>query len=167
MNNSIKTEAAPEYVIKKPTLTISDDDIIAKALGILESRITATAYNITSPEDTKSYLKIKMGEYEQEVFSVIFLNTLNYIIECDEMFYGTVNTASVYPREIIKKALKLNASAIIIAHNHPSGNPEPSDADERITIRIKEACELMDITLLDHIIIGNPGLVSLAERGLV
>ncbi len=89
------------------------------------------------------------------------------MIKFEELFRGTIDSASVYPREVVKKALEHNAAALIIAHNHPSGVAEPSTADERITIRLKEALGLVDIRLLDHFIIGNGETVSLAERGII
>ena len=104
---------------------------------------------------------------QHEAFAVMFLNNQHQIIKFEVMFNGTVNSATVYPREVIKRALELNAAAIILAHNHPSGNPEQSQSDEAITQKIKDACNLVDINLLDHIIIGAKESVSLAERGLI
>ena len=122
---------------------------------------------ITSPQDTRSYLKVQLGHLEHEVFAVLFLDNRHQIIHFEKLFRGTIDGCSVYSREVVKLALQHNAAALIIAHNHPSGVPEPSNADEKITHRLKEALALVDIRLLDHIIIGAGNSVSLAERGII
>jgi len=122
---------------------------------------------ISSPDDTRSYLKVQLGHLEHEVFAVLLLDNRHQIIHFEKLFRGTIDGATVYPREVVKLALKNNAAAIIISHNHPSGVPEPSEADNRITSRIKDACALVDIRLLDHVIIGAGNSVSLAERGII
>jgi DNA repair protein RadC len=122
---------------------------------------------LSSPEMTRSYLMSKLANYEQEVFSCIYLDNRHQVIEYEELFFGTIDGASVYPREVVKRCLYHNAAAVIFAHNHPSGVAEPSQADERITIRLKESLALVDIRVLDHIIIGGADTVSLAERGLL
>ncbi|HHQ4313282.1 TPA: RadC family protein [Serratia fonticola] len=140
------------------------DKIINKAREILTQRLYHSE-SLLSPTDTESFLALKLGEREQEVFSVIFLNNLNQVIQYQEMFFGTIRETSVYPREIARKALKLNASAIICSHNHPSGNPEPSNADRAITNRIREVMDLVEVQLLDHIVVGGGKTMSFAERG--
>ena len=104
---------------------------------------------------------------QHEVFVGIFLDNRHRMITYKELFRGTIDGASVYPREVVKEALAVNATAMIIAHNHPSGVAEPSKADENITLRLKEALGFMDIRLLDHLIIGCDEIVSLAERGVI
>lgn len=141
--------------------------IIKRALKILESRMTYESNTFSSPEDTRNYLRLKLGEREREVFSVLYLTNKHQLISYEELFLGTVDGASIYVREIVKLGLALNAAAIVCAHNHPSGICEPSHADELITQRIKEACELVDIRLLDHLVVSTTDSVSLAERGLV
>lgn len=141
--------------------------IIKRALKILESRLTYETDIFTSPGDTKNYLRLKLGNQEREVFAVLYLNNRNQLISYEELFMGTIDGASVHVREIVKLGLSLNAAAIICAHNHPSGICEPSHADEVITQRIKEACSLMDIKLLDHLIVSATNSVSLAERGII
>ena len=121
----------------------------------------------TSPEDTKNYLRLKLGSREREVFAVMYLSNRNQLISYEELFLGTIDGSSVYVREIVKLGLALNAAAIICAHNHPSGVCEPSHADEMITKRIKDACALMEIRVLDHLIVSGTDAVSLAERGLL
>ena len=141
--------------------------IIRRALKILESRITYETDFFTSPTETKNYLRLKLGGNEREVFAVLYLSNRNQLISCEELFHGTIDGATVYPREVVKLGLSLNAAAIICAHNHPSGVCEPSHSDEMITKRIKEACALMDIKVLDHLIVSGTDTVSLAERGLL
>ena len=141
--------------------------IIRRALKILEARMTYETEFFTSPADTKHYLRLKLGGNEREVFAVLYLNNRHQLISYEELFFGTIDGASVHVREIVKQGLKLNAAAIILAHNHPSGTCEPSRADETITRRIKEACALMEIRVLDHLIVSATDSVSMAERGLL
>ena len=141
--------------------------IIRRALKILESRMTYETNFFTSPEDTKNYLRLKLGGNEREVFAVLYLSNRNQLISYEELFFGTIDGSTVHVREIVKLGLSLNAAAITCAHNHPSGVCEPSHADEMITKRIKDACALMDIRLLDHLIVSGTNSVSLAERGLI
>jgi DNA repair protein RadC len=123
--------------------------------------------SLASPKATRDYLSARLRDLEHEVFCCLYLDKRHRLIHCEELFRGTIDGASVHPREIVKLALQRNSAAVIIAHNHPSGVPEPSQADEFITQRVKEALALVDIRLLDHIIIGDGATVSLAERGLV
>ncbi len=142
--------------------------LISEAITILENRAKYTEnLVVTSPDDTKNFLRLKLGSLEHEVFSVMFLDNRHQLIEYKELFRGTIDGASVYPREVVKEALQLNAAALIIAHNHPSGVCEPSSADESMTRRVKEACSLMDIRLLDHLVVSGESSVSFAERGLL
>ena len=104
---------------------------------------------------------------EQEVFAALFLDNKNRVIIYEELFYGTIDSASVYPRIVAQKALQYNAAAVIVAHNHPSGVAEPSRGDESITLRLKEALALVEVQLLDHIVVGDGKCVSLAERGVI
>jgi DNA repair protein RadC len=121
---------------------------------------------LCSPHQTRNYLSAQLQNCSQEVFACLFLDNRNRVISFDKMFYGTIDGASVYPREVVKLALKKNAAAVIFAHNHPSGVAEPSGADEHITRKLVEALALVDIRVLDHIIVGD-SLVSFAERGLL
>ncbi len=122
---------------------------------------------LTSPTDTRDYLAAQLGHYRHEVFSCLFLDNRNRVLSFDEMFSGTIDGASVHPREVVKRALKHNAAAVILAHNHPSGVAEPSSADRSITRRLGDALALVDIRLLDHLVIGDGETVSFAERGLL
>lgn len=122
---------------------------------------------LTDPKTTRDYLLAQLRAYPHEVFACLFLNNRHHVISFDKMFNGTIDGASVYPREIVKRALGHNAAAIIFAHNHPSGVAEPSSADITLTRRLKTALELVDIRVLDHFVIGNNEAVSFAERGLL
>ncbi len=122
---------------------------------------------IRSPADTEAFLLSRLGHLGHERFCCLYLDNRHRVLTFDELFRGTIDGTSVYPREVVKEALHVNAAALIIAHNHPSGVAEPSNADERITQRLKAALDLVDIRLLDHLIIGAGHSVSLAGRGLL
>ncbi len=121
---------------------------------------------ITDATKVRDYLKSKLRDYDHEVFACLFLDNRHRIIKYEEMFTGTIDGASVYPREVVKRVLAHNAAAIILAHNHPSGVAEPSESDKRITQRLKDALNLVDVRVLDHFIVGDE-VVSFAERGLL
>lgn len=122
---------------------------------------------LSSPAQVRDYLLASMRTRSYEVFVCLFLDTRNQIIACEEMFRGTVNQTSVHPREVTRRALLLNASGLIVAHNHPSGAADVSAADERLTRQLKSALSLVDIVLLDHLIVAGARVVSLAEHGLL
>jgi len=122
---------------------------------------------IRNPADTEAFLQARMRHLDHELFCCLFLDNRHRVLRFDELFRGTIDGTSVYPREVVKEALAVNAAAVILAHNHPSGVAEPSQADERITKRLKSALELVDIRLLDHLIIGDGSATSLARRGLI
>jgi DNA repair protein RadC len=122
---------------------------------------------IRSPDDTRAFLQAKMRHLGHELFCCLYLDNRHRVLRFDEMFRGTIDGTSVYPREVVKEALVVNAAAVILAHNHPSGVAEPSQADERITQRLKSALELVDIRLLDHLIVGDGQTTSMASRGLL
>jgi DNA repair protein RadC len=152
---------------RETIMSSNDDTIIEQALRVLETRLKyAHGVQLTSPDDTKRYLRLKMQTLEHEVFSVLFLDNRHRLISYEEMFRGTIDGASVHPREVVKRALAHNAAAVILAHNHPSGVAEPSRADESITRRLKEALALVEVRVLDHLIVGSE-ITSMAERGLV
>lgn len=120
-----------------------------------------------SPEVVKNYLIMKLAGLEHEVFAALFVDSQNRLIEYVEIFRGSINTAAVYPREVLKEALRYNAASMIIAHNHPSGDPKPSSADMNITQKLKEALALIDVSVLDHIIVAGQKTVSFAEMSLL
>jgi len=123
--------------------------------------------SLTSPKATRDYLALKLGNLEHEVFAVLFLDKRHRLISYKEMFRGTIDGATVHPREVVKEALKQNAAAVILAHPHPSGVAEPSAADEAITRRLREALALVDVRVLDHIIVAGGDTISFAEQGLL
>ena len=131
------------------------------------SETLRTGPSLASPRATRDFLSSQLRDLEHEVFCCLYLDKRHRLIQYQELFRGTIDGASVHPREIVKLALQRNAAAVIIAHNHPSGVAEPSQADELITQRVKDALGLVDIRLLDHIIIGDGASVSLAERGVI
>ncbi len=122
---------------------------------------------LTSPDDTRNYLTSRLREQHNEVFACLFLDSKNRIIEYEELFFGTIHGASVHPRKIVQRALRHNAAGVILAHNHPSGVAEPSQADRHITRRTREALDLLDIRVLDHLVVGDGEIASLAEMGWI
>ncbi len=122
---------------------------------------------IGSPDDSRDFLVATLRDRPHEVFCCLFLDNRHRVLAFDELFRGTIDNTAVYPREVVKQALERNAAAVILAHNHPSGVAEPSDADRLITRRIRDALELVDVRLLDHFIVGDGSCISLASRGLL
>jgi DNA repair protein RadC len=147
-------------------------EILDAARSVLRRRVRRGSA-LSSPAAVREFLTVQLGNLDHEVFAVMLLDARHRLIEFVELFRGTIDGASVYPREVVKLALAKNAAAVLIAHNHPSGVSEPSHADELITRRLKEALALVDIRLLDHIIvacsdaIAGGDSVSFAERGLL
>ena len=142
------------------------EGVLAAAHEILEARIK-NGNALSSPSTVRDYLRLHLHGREHEVFVVVLLNAQNRLIATEEMFRGTLTQTSVYPREVVKMALRHNAAAVIFAHNHPSGVSEPSGADQMITSALKQALGLVDIKVLDHFIVGDAAAFSFAERGLL
>lgn len=150
----------PDY---KKEQRSQENQILEHAAEILATRyVRGDAF--CNPQATKDFLKFKLANHEREVFAILLLDNQNRLIEYRELFFGTIDSASVYPREVVKVVLETNSAAVMFAHNHPSGNPTPSEADKRITDKLKNALALIDVRVLDHIVIGNE-CVSFAERG--
>ena len=143
-----------------------ENKIIKQALDILHGRLDREGA-LTSPDQTRNYLSLKYGQVEHELFGIIMMDNRNQILGISEMFRGTIDGASVYPREVVKEVLHQNAAAVILFHNHPSGVIEESQADIRITERLKKALNMIDVRVLDHVIVGGANSNSLAEKGLV
>lgn len=122
---------------------------------------------LNSPETTRQYLQIHFQGLQREQFACLFLDTRHRVITLDTLFQGTLDSAAVYPREVVKQALHLNAAAVILCHNHPSGDPQPSQADIRMTKRLIEALDLVGVKVLDHMIVGHGDILSMAEHGLL
>ena len=121
----------------------------------------------TSPKETADFLTSRLRDYASEVFAVIFLDNRHRVLAFEELFRGTIDGASVHPREVLRRALHHNAAAVVLSHNHPSGVAEPSQADCRITERLRDALAMVDVRVLDHLIIGDGSCCSLAERGFI
>ena len=132
----------------------------------LESEVRAKPV-LSNPDKTKQYVKAWLCRYPHEVFACLFLDNRHRIINSEILFTGTIDGASVYPREVVKRCLELNAAAIIFAHNHPSGIAEPSQADRQITNKLTQALALLDVRVLDHLVVGDKLVTSMAERGLM
>lgn len=145
----------------------SDEAIIARALAILAKRVK-TMPAMTSPANVKAFLELHAGaraDQHREVFVVLYLDSQHHVISVDDVCHGTLGQCSVYPREIVRGALRHGAAAVILSHNHPSGSPEPSRADVALTKAVRDALQLIDVSVLDHIVTAGAQSVSMAERG--
>lgn len=164
-----KTEARAQYAVKREinAAASNEDAIIAQALEILARRMRNTGMMMDSPEVVRDWLRLRVGGKPHEEFGVIWLNARHEVVEADEMFRGTLTQTSVYPREVVKEALRINAAACIMYHNHPSGAAEPSLADEMLTRALKEALAMVDVHVLDHMVVTAETITSFAERGLL
>jgi DNA repair protein RadC len=142
------------------------DDVLAAAQEILATRLKHSDA-LSSPGAVRDYLRLVLHDREYEVFVVVLLDAQNRVLTSEEMFRGTLTQTSVYPREVVKVALRHNAAAVIFAHNHPSGVAEPSQADELLTRTLKAALALVDIKVVDHFVVAGGSALSMAERGLL
>ena len=142
------------------------DPIVVQALAILTCQVREVD-SFTSPDAVRDYLRLLLAERPHEVFVCVFLDVQCRVISTEEMFRGTLTQASVYPREVVKEALARNAASVILCHNHPSGQAEPSTADKLLTHTLKQALALVDVRVLDHLIVTRGGVLSFAERGLL
>ena len=148
--------------------SVEEKDILNHAASILKSKLFVSEQTpLSSPELVKSFCQTSLAASEREVFGVIFLDNQHRVLRTKELFFGTIDAASVYPREVVKESLTTNASAVIFYHNHPSGDANPSQADRRITRRLTDALALVDIRVLDHFVVSFEGVVSFAERGWI
>lgn len=145
---------------------MTEDEVIAEAIRILERRVRHGDC-LSSPQAVREYLRLAIGDREREVFVVLLLDAQNRVVAVEELFAGTLTQTSVYPREVVKCALRHNCAAAVLAHNHPSGVAEPSRADQLLTETLKRALDLVDVKVLDHFIITRGGAVSFSERGLI
>ena len=144
----------------------AEDCIVAQAVEILERRLER-GVALTDPTIAGQFCAAKIRHFEREVFGVLFLDNRHRMLAFEILFYGTIDGAEVYPREVARAALRHNAAAIIVTHNHPSGSTEPSAADRAVTLRLRDALAMLEIRLLDHFIIGDGPATSLAARGWV
>lgn len=145
---------------------LSEALVLDWAEVILQERFLRSNY-LVSPDLARRYLRVAFGKEDREVFGMVLMDNRHGVLDLAKLFYGTIDGASVHPREVVKTALSHNAAAVLLVHNHPSGNPEPSTADRRLTERLKEALQLVDVRVIDHMVIGSDEVVSFAERGLI
>lgn len=176
MTQTIQSELSPEYIsLVKQNIPSNAYDIftdeeyatIVKALGIIEKQYLRKSTVLSSPELTRKFLSLHLAHEQFEVFGVLWLDNRHKVLKVVNLFNGTTDGAAVYPRVVATSALRHRASACVFFHNHPSGNPEPSQADISLTKLLKESLKLIDIRVLDHIVIGGNESISLAEQGLV
>ncbi len=163
----MKTATSPNEAYSSETTFEQENQLIAEAKTILHSRLQSRDHVFSSPHEVRDYLCLQLAKQQREIFCCLFVDSQHRLMEYRELFVGTIDGCSVYPREVVKAALQINAAAVIFAHNHPSGIAEPSQSDERITQRLKEALSLVDIRVLDHFVVGDGAVVSFAERGLL
>ncbi|MBL7230772.1 MAG: DNA repair protein RadC [Pseudomonas sp.] len=154
-------EATGTYLVDSP---VSEADILLMAQQLASQRLRR-GRSLTSPKAVFNHLQTLLGDYEHEVFALLLLDSKHRILAFQELFRGTLDAAGVYPREVVKICLEFNAAAVILIHNHPSGDPEPSQADRTLTHKLQDALSLIDIRTLDHIVVGSEGCVSMAEHG--
>ncbi|MGY5957391.1 DNA repair protein RadC [Kosakonia sp. BK9b] len=148
-------------------MTDDERQIIAQAIEILDRRLREPGLKMTGSETVKQFLRLSLEPDEREVFAVMFLDNKNTLIGFEKLFLGTINRVEVHPRVIAQRALQLNAAALILAHNHPSGDPLLSRSDYQLTKDIQKVMRLLNIVVLDHLVIGSHGIFSLAEKGLM
>lgn len=158
----VRSTAYTRYKLYSET---SEKDVLAAAEGILGEKLKRQG-SIGNPSNANDFLRMRLGNLPHEEFHVLWLDNRHRIIECQKLFAGTIDGASIYPREVVRAALKANACAAIFAHNHPSGIAEPSAADRAITHELSDALRLVGVRILDHIVVGAE-CVSMAERGLM
>ena len=154
-------ETSGTYVMESP---VTEADILQMAQQLAMSRLS-NGRALTESKQVFSLLQTMLQYHEHEVFALLLLDTQHRVIGFRELFRDTLDGASVYPREVVKIALEHNAAAVILVHNHPSGDPEPSQADRALTTTLKNALNMIGTQILDHVVVGNDGCVSLAERG--
>ncbi|EAM9431836.1 TPA_asm: DNA repair protein RadC [Salmonella enterica] len=147
------------------TLPLSAQQTIREALTLLEHQLREPGAAFTSTQAARDWLRLRIAGLEREEFMVLYLNNQHQLLAHETLFTGTVNRTEVHPREVVKAALKHNAAAVIVAHCHPSGLAEPGQADRQITERLRQALNLVDIRLLDHLVVGGMEIVSFAEKG--
>ena len=157
----------PDRSGRHPALSLQARKAVARAIECLEAAYNVKGQAISGPQDARDYLKLKLYGLPYEVFACLLLDNRHRVIRYEELFRGTIDGASVHPREVVRVVMETNAAAVILAHNHPSGLAEPSQSDLRITQRLKDALALVDVRVLDHHIIGDGSGTSLAERGLL
>ncbi|KAA0510030.1 DNA repair protein RadC [Enterobacter ludwigii] len=158
---------AKQLTMFTPELPLPALRTIKRALVLLDQHLREPGVAFTSTQAARNWLRLKMGPLEREVFVVLYLNNQNQLLAHETLFTGTISHTEVHPREVVKRALYFNAAAVIFAHNHPSGEVTPSQADKAITQRLLHALMLVEIRMLDHLIVGGTQILSFAEHGLL
>jgi len=169
-----KTDVSVETTVEDRLSGLKPSDLndvekqsaVALAMKVLAIKHRA-GRPLSNPEVTRDYLRLRLADYQNEVFGAVFLDSRHRIIAVRELFQGTIDGASIHPRVVVQQALSMNAGALVLFHNHPSGVAEPSHADEAITRRLKDALALVDVRVLDHFVVSAGESVSFAERGLI
>ncbi len=169
-----KTDASEEALVEDRLFGLTPADlndvekqsVITLAMKVLSIKHRAGRV-LSKPDETRDFLRLRLADYRNEVFGCLFLDNRHRIIAVRELFQGTIDGASVYPRVVVQQAMEVNAAAMVFFHNHPSGVAEPSHADEAITRRLKDALALVDVRVLDHFVVSAGESVSFAERGLL
>ncbi|HGX3311267.1 TPA: JAB domain-containing protein [Pseudomonas aeruginosa] len=144
-----------------------EQELIEQAIALLECRMFKRGAQISNPEDIKKLMRLKLARYKNEVFAVFFLDSKQRFLAFEELFRGSVDTASVYPRVVLQRALHHNAAAVVLFHNHPSGVTDPSLADKALTLKLKELLAQIDVRVIDHFIVGLGEPYSFVEAGLM
>ncbi|MGR7121419.1 RadC family protein [Klebsiella aerogenes] len=155
----------PSSTCSTSAISLAAQRTIKRAISLLESYLRQPGVTLTSSGQMRDWLRLKLCGLEREVFMVLYLDNQHRLIAHETLFSGTINSVSVHPREVVKAALKHNAAAVTLAHNHPSGVAEPSQSDRRITEKLQQALALVDVRVLDHFVTGSHDIVSFAERG--
>lgn len=164
--NSCETflqDALGNYLTTRPA---AEDDVIALACRILDARVRRDDV-IESPKAARELVALRLAPHQREVFSILWLDNRHRVIAFEELFFGTIDGCSVHAREVVRQAIHHNAAACILAHNHPSGVAEPSHADRSITSKLREALNLIDVRLLDHLVVGGSHITSMVEDGML
>lgn len=169
LNEPVACYGGLEVCIREPDgryREAREHDILFAAQVVVDRKFQR-GVALSDPNAVKHFLRLKYADLQHEVFSALWVDSQNRLIAVEDLAFGTLNAASVYPREVLKAALKHNASAVIFAHNHPSGVAEPSGADRSLTDRLRQALGLVDLRVLDHLVVGGTDVVSFAERGWI
>jgi DNA repair protein RadC len=159
--------ASPPVARREVDLRPHEAAVIDAALAILECRLREPSPTFERPEAVKAFVRLHLTQRDRECFGVLFMDNQHRLIAFELLFAGTLNTTAVHPREVVRRGLQLNAAAVILAHNHPSGSAEPSRSDEEVTEQVQWALQLVGMRVLDHVVVGAGCAVSFAERGLL
>jgi DNA repair protein RadC len=160
---------APTLYVRESSeyVALTDDEVLNHARRLLELNVRPGRQVLQTPTATRDFLRFRLSRLDYEVFGCLYLDTRLALIEMEELFRGTLDEAAVYPREVVKAAIRHGARSVIVYHNHPSGVAEPSAADENITKRLRQALAVIEVTLLDHLIVGDLVVYSFSDHGLL